>query len=883
MNTTSVAPRWRGLSLRWKLIVPLLVLSVLVIAIIVNYELARALHDFSQQHARAIDGAASMLAHQCAVAVALGDDAWTARLVASALQGSDVVYCAVLDERGVPIASERAGSGDREAARRDLCLRLPGTVPRGEPVVIDRHSDDGADPLAVASVAAPAPRQPRDVADPTSAVVLLGVHQYSTSLGEPILEVTKPLMFRRQSGSTEDFLVLDSSPSSSEPLVRVGYLRLASSLASGQERLRVLNRQTITAVVLLTLLIVVMIYVVVTWGLRPLNQVAAAAALVAAGDLDERVEASSHDEVGGLVAAFNRMVEHLRDSRGFNEVVGSSMPLGLCLFDEAGIIVRANELTGRMLDTPTAELTGRSIGDVLPEPSSGNPVTAPLPPSEPARSSFVLPGARPDGTDRYLDGLVVPLPHRGAGLERATRMLLLQDVSIVEHQRQQQRRFEESLVQSGRLASLGQMSAGGAHECNNILQIISTYTELALLEAQDDGMRCHLERVFTGTERASAIVSGLLAFARRLNLQMAPHDLRRLVIDTLVLVTFGFGRKNIQVVNDVEDLPPVSIDAGQIQQVLINLFKNAGHAMTHGGGTLTIRGQYHAGATVTPSLRSGLAADELAAQATDPSSDDGLVRSAAGRGAFIGVVELAVSDTGRGIAPEDLPRIFDPFFSTKGVYARNDEERQMPGTGLGLALSYGIISNHHGEISVTSTLGKGTTFTLRLPHYAADVAAGAAAERSSSIILVPSVRQLPDESPLVGRSLLVVDDEIEISSQIATYFAGRGLHVVQANCGADALLLLRGRPSPFDVVVSDILMPGLSGFELLQRIRESELAHHVILLTGKYTDEISFIAHESGADVCIAKPIRLAELHDTICMTLGLADRAADERSLAAP
>ena len=230
---------------------------------------------------------------------------------------------------------------------------------------------------------------------------------------------------------------------------------------------------------------------------------------------------------------------------------------------------------------------------------------------------------------------------------------------------------EEELIQSKKLASLGILTAGVAHELtnplNNISMIAQTYAELYDKLGEKDRIE-FMSKVDAETERIRKIVKNLLDFSKPKDATPSEGDINTVIQKTLTLVQNMIDVSNIETsIHLAEGLPHVFVDEHQIQQVLVNLVTNAVQAMST-GGRLVI------------STRSGKNGNSI---------------------------EIGVADTGKGIAPEFLPHIFDPFFSTKGE----------GGTGLGLSVSYGIIKNHHGEIRVESKVGVGTTFTIELPRY----------------------------------------------------------------------------------------------------------------------------------------------------------------------
>jgi two-component system, NtrC family, sensor kinase len=234
--------------------------------------------------------------------------------------------------------------------------------------------------------------------------------------------------------------------------------------------------------------------------------------------------------------------------------------------------------------------------------------------------------------------------------------------------RERRRQTQEKLMRSDRLAMIGQLAAGVAHEINNPLGSILLFSRLIMQQVPPDGrVRENLDRIEKETKRCHSIVQSLLDFSRQREPKVEPVDVNRLLDATLKLFENQYLFHNIEVVKNYSDrLKPIEADQSQLQQVFMNIILNAADAMK-GKGLLT--------------LETGESAEE-------------------------GFVEVSVTDTGCGIPPENITRIFDPFFTTKGVGH---------GTGLGLSVSYGIVQRHNGDISVSSAPGVGTTFTLTLP------------------------------------------------------------------------------------------------------------------------------------------------------------------------
>jgi signal transduction histidine kinase len=230
--------------------------------------------------------------------------------------------------------------------------------------------------------------------------------------------------------------------------------------------------------------------------------------------------------------------------------------------------------------------------------------------------------------------------------------------------------LEAQLSQADKLSSIGLLAAGVAHEVNTPLAVISSYTQMLAKQLQSDTQKSGLlEKITRQTFRASEIVNNLLNFSRTSGSEIGDVDVNKVIADTLALLEHQFKVAKIEAQRELEPkLPPIQGNPGRLQQVFLNLFLNAKDAMP-GGGRLRV------------STRNGES------------------------------VSVSVSDTGSGIAPENIQRIYDPFFTTKN----SPREGQPRGTGLGLSVTYGIIQEHAGKIRVESHPGSGTTFTLDFP------------------------------------------------------------------------------------------------------------------------------------------------------------------------
>ncbi len=365
-------------------------------------------------------------------------------------------------------------------------------------------------------------------------------------------------------------------------------------------------------------------------------------------------------------------------------------------------------------------------------------------------------------------------------------------------QMEELKRTQSKLIQAEKLSAIGQLVAGVAHELNNPLTAIIGYSQLLLDACSDGAMREDLERISREAQRSARIVRNLLAFARQQQMEKVPIDLAEVLNKTLDLVVYHLEMDNILLVRDIDDEPMVVVgDVHQLQQVFLNLINNAHQAMhkAHGGGTLTIR--------AGPTER--------------------------------GTVQVKVMDDGPGIPPEVMGRIFDPFFTTKDVGE---------GTGLGLSICLGIVQEHGGDIWAESEVGGGTVMTVELPLYKGSPPPKDQGEGPLRV------------EPAAERSILVVDDEVEITRILKRILESRGYRVVAVTDGNAALEAIEQHH--FDLVICDLKMPGIDGralYDYLQRERP-DMARRVVFSTGDVVSEESWSFLHQAGERFIAKPFK---------------------------
>ncbi len=375
----------------------------------------------------------------------------------------------------------------------------------------------------------------------------------------------------------------------------------------------------------------------------------------------------------------------------------------------------------------------------------------------------------------------------------------------------ERKQLEAQYLQAQKMESVGRLAGGVAHDFNNLLTVINSTAELAAMQLRpSDPLQQDLAEIRGAGTRAAGLTKQLLAFSRKQVLQPQAVNLTTLVADLQPLLQRLIGEDVALPVVLAKDLANVRVDPGQFEQVIVNLVVNARDAMPKGG-------------TITTETRNVDVDD--AYFRTHPSVQPGAY------------VMLALSDTGVGMDAATRQRIFEPFFTTKPPGK---------GTGLGLATVYGIVRQSGGSISVYSEVGKGTTFRIYLPRVA-DAA--------------PEYR--PARSGVVTRgtgTVLVVEDEEALRRVAQRILLSAGYTVLVAANGEEALRLLERHDHPVDLVLTDVVMPGMSGRDLAEQIRASH-GGVKILFTSGYTDD-AILRHgvlDAGVNF-IAKPYSVADL-----------------------
>ncbi len=387
----------------------------------------------------------------------------------------------------------------------------------------------------------------------------------------------------------------------------------------------------------------------------------------------------------------------------------------------------------------------------------------------------------------------------------------------------EQRTLEMQFAQSQKMQAVGQLAGGIAHDFNNMLTAIIGFSDLLLTSHRPtDPSFQDIMNIKQNANRAAGLVRQLLAFSRRQTLRPKVIDLNDALSDISILLARLLGETIELEVKRGRDTWPIKADLNQLEQVIVNLAVNARDAMPN-GGKLVIR------------------TSNVGAEESRKFREEGFKPG--------DYVLLEVIDTGEGMPPEVMEKIFEPFFTTKGVGQ---------GTGLGLSTVYGIVKQTGGFIYVDSKPGAGTTFRMLFPrHELQPHEVPAAAE------------QPPAPSDLTGSAnILLVEDEEAVRAFAGRALEARGYKVFEAESGQEALDLLNGIKVPIDLVISDVVMPGMDGPTLMRELRRRQPELKIIFVSGYAEDVFERNLPEEGTFQFLPKPFTLKELATTVKETL---------------
>jgi len=375
---------------------------------------------------------------------------------------------------------------------------------------------------------------------------------------------------------------------------------------------------------------------------------------------------------------------------------------------------------------------------------------------------------------------------------------------------EESKRLQTELLQVQKMEAMGTLAGGITHDFNNILSAVIGYGQLVQADPTlNERSAQNIEKLLKSGERGRVLVQQILTFSRKIDASVEPLDLADSISDALRMMR-ALIPANVQLQKNLAESCTVMSNSTHIYQILMNLCTNAVHAMGPDGGTLDIE---LTGVMVAP------------AEASDLQISPG------------GYARISVHDTGRGIPPDIIGRIFEPYFTTKGIGS---------GTGLGLSVVHGIVKSHQGAVTCRSIPGQGTTFTLYLPR-TEKASAGRKSVGESEI-------------PTGTETILFVDDEAMLADTSSQILNTLGYSVVAATSSTEALKIFSETPDRFDAVITDMAMPHLTGDKLTRKILDIRPDMPVIICTG-YSEYISnHDALQLGIREFLMKPYTIDEL-----------------------
>jgi two-component system, cell cycle sensor histidine kinase and response regulator CckA len=568
---------------------------------------------------------------------------------------------------------------------------------------------------------------------------------------------------------------------------------------------------------LLVLMVLFLSLVSIRKSLEPLNRLVAATKALGRSDFSRKVDVCGSLEFQELSAAFNRMAEqiekHFKDLRESEERFRAAFDdsaAGMALVSPEGHFLEVNQFLSTMFGYAQKELLSKNLNELIhPDQIEESKVI----------SESLLDDKHGDRANekrflhedgRILCGLVSKSLMKDGSDNPPYYILHVQDITALKEAQIESQKFEKQLMHAQKMEAVGTLAAGISHDFNNILSAIIGYTELGLMDVPEGTpLQNNLANVLKAGRRAADLVKQILAFSRRDEEKMAPIQLSSVVKEALKLLRSSIP-PHISIVQNISSDPVyVNADPTQIHQLIMNLCTNAYHAMM---------------SSETGTLEVSLSPERITTPGTNETARH---------------IKLRVSDTGCGMPPEVRERIFEPYFTTK---------QKGVGTGLGLSIVHTIVEKHKGDIQVDSAPGRGTTFEIRFKAIEQEI---------------DPKNQAVQKLPTGCENILIVDDEIDVASIWQQMLSRQGYQVESKNDPLDALNDFRKTPDRYNLVITDLAMPGMTGEILSEELSRIRPKIPVILCTG-YFEETRNKSLCPAIKEYLIKPVNMITLAETV-------------------
>lgn len=522
----------------------------------------------------------------------------------------------------------------------------------------------------------------------------------------------------------------------------------------------------------------------------------------------------AEDNVAGMVGIMLDITEHkqaekaLKESKALFDAFMQHLPGLAFMKDPEGRYIYVNDAFTQLTDTAADKTIGRRAAAVWDDQTAKTIEINDISVLKTLVAANNMEDVRlPDGRERHLLTARFPIFRDDVLFALGGISIDITERTLAERQRRQ---LELQLQQTQKMEALGTLAGGIAHDFNNILAAIIGYTEIAAAETPKESATAdYLQRVLESGERARSLVKQILAFSRQGDMEPKPVQVKLIVKEVLKMLRASLPA-TIDIVQEIHSDGAVMADPTQLHQVMMNLGTNAGYAMGQSGGKLTV---------------------ELNEVTLDSAAADRYGETRPGK-----YLQLLVTDTGEGIAPEHLNKIFDPFFTTKP---------KGEGTGMGLAVVHGIVTGLGGNISADSTPGRGTQVEVLLPALPRETRV---AETEKKVL------------PVGKERIFFVDDEPFQTDMFKHLLGLLGYEVETCNNSKEALALFEKAPRAFDLVITDMIMPEMTGDKLAQKMLAIRPDLPVILATGYSEGLTEAKAKEMGLKAFVLKPLVMEAL-----------------------